>query len=132
MNTTAITVTIASSLLSGIIGVAVSAWYYRRHDALKLKRDVFRRLAGNRHLLVAVPCEAKGEPFVALNEAFIVFNDSPKVVAALKRMHAELGQRGRLVDNLVTVMKEMARATGISMEELNDSFLERPFTPGKE
>ncbi len=131
MDGTAIIVTIASSLLSGIIGVAISAWYYRRYDALKLKRDVLRRLSGNRHLLTVVPCEAKAEPFIALNEAFIVFSDSPKVIAVLKRAHDELGQTDRLVDNLVTLMKEMAKASGVSMGDLNDSFLARPFTPGK-
>ena len=132
MNAMPIAVTITSSLLSGMIGVAVSASYYRRYDALILKRDVFRRFAGNRHLSTVVPCETSGEPFIALNKAFIVFNDSPAVVAALKKTHDELGQKERLVANLVTVMKKMAESTGISIKELNDSFLERPFAPGKQ
>ena len=131
MNSTAIIVTIVSSLLSGIIGVLASAYHYRRYDAAKLKRDVFRRLAGNRHLLTIDPCDAKEEPFIALNEAFIVFADSPEVIAALKKMHDELGQPGRLVDNIVTLMKAMAESAGVPMKGLNDSFIERPFAPGR-
>jgi hypothetical protein len=131
MSSTAIIVTIVSSLLSGIIGVLASAYYYRRYDAAKLKREILRRIAGNRHLLTIVPCDAKGEPFVALNECFIVFADSPKVIAALKKMHDELGQPGRLVDNIVTLMKAMGESAGVSMKELNDSFIEMPFAPGK-
>jgi len=131
MNSTALTVTIISSLLSGIVGVILSALYYRRYDALRLKRDVFRRFAGNRFLLTAVPCETKAEPFIALNETFIVFADSPRVIAALKKMHEELTIQGRLVDNIITLMKAMGESARVPMKDLNDSFLQRPFTPGK-
>ncbi|MCC7300244.1 MAG: hypothetical protein IT583_04120 [Verrucomicrobia bacterium] len=131
MDSAAIVVTLIASLLSGIIGVLVSAHHYRKYDKEKLKRDVLRRLAGNRHLLTVVPCEAKGEPFIALNEAFIVFSDSPKVIAALKKMHDELRQSERLVDNIVTLIKTMAEAANVSVNILNDSFIECPFSPRK-
>ena len=46
-------------------------------------------------------------------------------------MHDQLGQQGRLVDNIVTLVKEMAKVSKVAVN-LNDSFIERPFTPNKE
>ena len=43
-------------------------------------------------------------------------------------MHAELDRPNRLVDNIVTLVKEMAAAADVPID-LNDSFIERPFAP---
>jgi hypothetical protein len=129
MNSTAIVVAVVSSLVSGLVGVVISAVYYRKYDRMKLRREVLRRFVGNRHLLVG-PTTGQGEPFVALNEVFVVFSDAPAVISAIKKMHEELGEEGRLVDNIVTLTKAMACAAGVRLESVNDSFIEKPFTPG--
>ena len=74
--------------------------------------------------------QPNGEPFVALNEAFIVFAEDPTVIEALRVMRDQ-SQQGRLVDNIVTVVKEMAEVSNVAIN-LNDSFIERPFTPRRE
>ncbi|MDP8238483.1 MAG: hypothetical protein P9X24_05295 [Candidatus Hatepunaea meridiana] len=69
--------------------------------------------------------------FIALNEVFVVFSDSNQVIIALRKMHEELGQPGRLIDNLVSLIKVMAKASNINITQLNDTFIERPFVPRK-
>ena len=72
--------------------------------------------------------QSNGEPFVGLNEAFVVFAANPEVIEALQIIHAELDRPNRLVDNIVTLVKEMAAAADVPID-LNDSFIERPFAP---
>ncbi len=134
MDSTAITVTVLSSIFLGIIAVIGSSIYHRKYESRKVKRDVFRRFAGNRHLLTFSNQNKEcGEPYISLNEAFIVFSDCPNVIKALKKLHEELGQQGKLVNNLVTLTKEMAKATKVKINEneLNDNFIESPFAPSK-
>ena len=69
------------------------------------------------------------EPFVALNEAVVVFSDCPDVIRSLERILNEIDQGNRLVDNLITLTKAMAKACKIPIPELNDSYFLHPFTP---
>ena len=99
---------------------------------LSAKRDVLRRFVGNRYVLTSPPnISREGEPFVALNEIFVVYAEHPQVIAALKKMHEELGTKNRLVDNILTLTKAMAKAAEVPVQELNDEFIARPFTPPK-
>ena len=129
------------SLVSGLIGllvgvivtlVGVLAQSHVEYgsDQLAVKRDVLRRFAGNRYVMGenGLGVQPNGEPFVALNEAFVVFAGDSEVIEALQNMHAELGRPNRLVDNIVTLIKEMAAAADVSID-LNDSFIEHPFAP---
>ena len=126
--------TLSVSLVSGVIGILIGvmaqSYMNYRSDQLAVKRDVLRRFAGNRYVMVenSLGVQPTGEPFVALNEAFVVFAGDLKVIEALKTMHAELGRPNRLVDNIVTLVKEMAAAADVPIG-LNDSFIERPFVP---
>ena len=70
-----------------------------------------------------------GEPFVSLNKIFVVYAEHPQVIAALKKMHEELGVKGRLSDNIVTLTKAMAKAAEVPVQELNDEFISQLFTP---
>jgi len=72
---------ILSALLSGLIGVVISTWHYRRFERRKLKFDTFRRLFAHRHAGVPGSSPATQKPFVAtLNEVWLVFHDVPAVV----------------------------------------------------
>ena len=73
-------VTIVASLLSGLLGVFASAWFFARFEKRKLKMDTARRLLGHRF-------DITGEQFsAAMNEVFIVFADSPKVINAMQAL----------------------------------------------
>ena len=98
-------------------------------NELELRRDVLRRLLGYSYRLTDGFKGTDGEPFIALNEAWVVFADYPDVISALKQMHGELRQDDRLAPNLVALVTAMAVAAGIPTQDLNYYFIERPFTP---
>ena len=121
--------TILPILLSGIIAVIISGWQQRRFNILMVKRDVLRRFVGNRYALTESLKGQTGEPFIALNEIFVVYAKDQQVIAALKKMHEELRVSDRLSDNIVTLTKAMAKAAKVPINDLNDEFITRPFTP---
>ena len=100
-----------------------------KRDDLELRRDVLRRLYGYRYRLTGSLMGTDGEPFVALNEARIVYAGFPNVVAALNRMQDELGVEGRLTRNIVALVTAMADAADISVKDLDDKLVVSPFTP---
>ena len=76
MPTENIYVTIVASGISGIAGVIISTIFYIRHENRKDKLETLRRFMGNRYDLV-------GDEFSrAINEVFVVFKKSPKVMKA--------------------------------------------------
>ena len=126
---------LVASLVSGLIGavvaVLIQSYINYRLSQLSMKRDVLRRLVGNLYTLTSndpVPLQPGREPFVALNEALVVYSKDRAVLDALRTMRAGLGQPGQLADNIVTLVKAMADVCGLTVN-LNDSFIDRPFTP---
>ena len=61
--------------------------------------------------------------------ASVVFAGFPDVTKALSTMHNELGQDGRLSPNIIALVRAMAAAAEILLQDLDDDFIERPFTP---
>lgn len=120
MTTEQVIWTMVSSLFSGLIGVGISTYYYRRHEAKKVKLETFRSLMANRFNL-------HSEGFTkAINEISIVFNDSQPVCKALSNYHASLGSN-KADDTFIKLFKSIAKDLNLSMEEFNDSFFFRPF-----
>lgn len=118
-----------SALLSGILATIVLVSLQHRLNVLMIKRDVFRRFVGNRYALTESLKGQAGEPFIALNEIFVVYAKDQQVIAALNKMHEQLSVPGRLSDNIVTLTKAMAKAAKVLISDLNDEFIARPFTP---
>lgn len=122
-------VTLVASLLSGILGVGVSTWYYRRHERYRSKMDTLTRLFGYRFDIV-------GPDFSrALNEVFVVFHDSPLVLAALQDFHlVTVSRQGELAnDKLVSLFTAMCQDVRTDPHTVNDSFYLQPFnTAGQE
>lgn len=127
-----VTITIISSLLSGIIGVGISTWYYRRHEMRKQQFEVLRKIVGTRFALTEnTTPEAKVYFFSALNEVVVLYHDHPEVITALHNLHRELNVPDRLHDNLVSLFKKMCEVLGMKKSGLNDEFFLRPFSPTK-
>jgi len=121
MNTTAIIVTVVSSLLSGIVAVIISTVYYRRHEKRRTKIDTFKRFFSNRY-------DLKGDEFSrAINEIFVIFHDSEKVVSALRAYHQRVTDKQNSEDELLRLHKAMCKDVNISFDKFNDSFFLRPF-----
>lgn len=126
-----LSVTLLASLLSGLVGVMISTYYYRRYERRRLKLDTFRKLLAYRHALVPGSSQNTQESFFsALNEVFVVFHDSLAVIRALLTLHSELNRPERLQDNVLTLFKAIGKDLGISQEAINDSFFLNPFVPG--
>jgi hypothetical protein len=81
MTTTAIVVTIIAALLSGLIGVFVSPYFYRRLDNRKMKMETVRKLFGARY------SESSKEFIEAMNEIMFAFSDSDDVITALRAFY---------------------------------------------
>ncbi len=116
---------IIASLLSGIIGVLVSLWAYRKYEIRQRKFDTLRRLAGSRYVMDPtlrreneVP---RAEFLTALNASFIVFHDAAPVQDALLKYHETMK-----TEELVTLLKAMCLDLKVSYD-FNDSFLFKPF-----
>jgi hypothetical protein len=125
-----IAITIISSLISGLIGVGISTWYYRRYEKRKQKFEVLKKIVGYRFALTQnTTNEAKVAFFSALNVVVILYHDTPKVITALHNLHRELNIPNRLDDNLVSLFKAMCKDLNIKDAGLNDEFFLRPFTP---
>ena len=124
-----------SALVSGLLATWVSFYLNRRYSEVGVKRDVLRRFVGSRYRLTEKYMSGEeyvggeGEPFIALNEVFVVYAEHPQVISTLRKMHEELGIPDRLRDNIVSLVKAMAEAAKVPIRELNDDFITRPFTP---
>ncbi|MCY4637126.1 MAG: hypothetical protein OXG04_21960 [Acidobacteria bacterium] len=125
------------AVVTGILGTWFGTWLgvvlrsraNQEAEQLALKRDVLRRFMGNRYMLTktGVGVQPNGEPLVAMNEAFIVFARDRQVIEALKSMHTAMREK-KCSRGIVGLAKEMAKASDVPIE-LDDWFIEHPFTP---
>lgn len=117
-------VTIVTALLSGLVSAIVSVIIYGRREKRRFKVDTLKRFAANRYDLL-------GDEFSrALNEIFVVFNDSRDVMRVLAEFHAKVvtGQhRDPKDDTVMRLYKAMCRDTKIRFEDVTDSFFQTPF-----
>ena len=121
MGTIAIIVTVITSLLSGIVGVIISAAYYRHYEKRRTKIDSFKRFFSNRY-------DLKGDEFSrAINEIFVVFHDSEKVISTLRAYHQRVTGKQNSEDELLKLHKAMCKDVKIDFDKFNDSFFLRPF-----
>ncbi len=110
-------------VISGaIVGALVSNWFYIKYGRRKIKWEALRRFMSNRY-------DLKGDEFSrALNEIFLAFNSSLKVMDALSEFHKKTIARDKnQEDTLVRLMKAMCDDMGLAYREFNDSFFLTPF-----
>ena len=118
-----------SALVSGLLATWGSFYLNRRYSEVEVKRDVLRRFVGSRYHLTGKDIGGEGEPFIALNEVFVVYAEHPQVISTLRKVHEEISMPDRVPDNIVSLVKAMAEAAKVPIRELNDDFITRPFTP---
>ena len=118
---------VVASLISGLLAVLISITVGACLDQREIKRDVLRRLAGHRYLLTDGRCPSpNGEPFVALNEAIVVFADHDDVLDALDALRTSDGRDD--AELIVALIKRMATAAGIKINR-DDVSLRQPLVP---
>ena len=130
-----------AAIVIAVVALAVSAlaifisWRMQRHqwerDDLALRLDVLRRLRGYSYRLTEElsqrigTVETIGEPFIALNEAPVVYAKFPKVICALMKLKCESGEDRK---NIVAVARAMAEVCDLPTEN-DDYFILTPFVP---
>jgi hypothetical protein len=119
---------VGSSLLSGLIGVAVSAFFFARLERRKLKIDTARRLLGSRFSIEGVEFQQ------AMNEVMVVFSDERTVTEAMNEfwtlVENEHGpDRGEKTNaGLLKVLKAVCRSVGLHPKNLSDAHYLRFFS----
>ncbi len=122
-----IAVTIISSLITGIVGVIISTIYYRKYEKYQMKLKTLKDFAAYRWDLTG-PNFSK-----ALNEIFIVFQDSEKVKSALMQFHRTITSKNTELanDDLIKLFKSMCDDLKINTNEFSENFFLKPFNVRK-
>lgn len=116
-------ITIISSLISGIVGVVISIIYHKRAEKRQAKINTLKQFVGYRY-------DLKGEHFTkALNEIFIVFQDSQPVLDKLNEFHEIIVSNQKTIanDKLVALFKEMCKDLGIDPSKYSESLFLKAF-----
>ena len=113
---------------SGLLGVIISTVYYHRHEKYLMKLETLKEFAGNRYNI-------KGDPFSkALNEIYIVFNQSKEVKNALQAFYDNIRGNNPALSNdlLVKLYKAMCSDLHIKTNDFTDEFFLTPFNTKKD
>ena len=116
-------ITIISSLISGIAGVLISIIYHKKAERRQTKINTLKQFVGYRY-------DLKGEHFTkALNEIFVVFQDSKSVLEKLNEFHEIIvsGQKTLANDKLIALFKEMCKNLDIDPNKYNESLFLKAF-----
>jgi hypothetical protein len=122
-----IIVALISSLLSGLVGVLVSFYFFNRLEKRKLKTETARKMFASKHDIAS---SAFNE---AMNEVMIVFSDSDEVISAMEELwqtlNTPISSRAPSAadEKLVKLMKCMCRDIGIEHKKLPDAYYLRYF-----
>ena len=120
---------IVVAVLSAMVVAIATHWATKRREQRNEKRAVLQRLCRDRAHILGLMTGDATERYDALNEVPIAYADAPAVLAAIRQLYEQRQQPERLRDNLVTLIKDMAKNAGVDLSPLNDSFLLEPFTP---
>ena len=117
---------IISALISGLLGVAVSIYYYQKNDRHQAKLNTLRDFVAHRYDM--------GGPgfFEAVNEVFVIYNDSTEVMEAVQKFHEQCVSAAHVeLKNkyLIELFKAMCDDVKIDYSKSTDSFFLTPFGP---
>ncbi len=118
-----ISITIISSLISGILAAIISIFYYRRAEKIKAKIETLKNFCGYRY-------DLRGDNFTkTLNEIFIVFQDSKDVLEKLNQFHEVIiSHQAELANGrLVLLFKAMCNDLKINPNKYSESFFLKAF-----
>lgn len=114
-------ITLLSSLLSGVIALTISLFYYRRYEKRKAKWDTVKKFARYRY-------DLKSDEFTrTLNEIFIIFNESEKVINSLINFHDKVVKNEVNNDEFIILFKALCEEVNINLNKFDKSFFLKPF-----
>lgn len=119
---------LTSALVSGLLGVQISNWYYRRNEARRSKLKILQQLMAYRFDFHCVK-------FVeAINQLPVVYHESKEVLTAFKAYHEHIQGNGDIKighQRLLELFKAMYKHLNINTEPLNDNIFLYPFFAGE-
>ena len=127
---TALSTTIAAGVAAySARGIWRSYRLQERKEKIDIKKDVLRRIVGNRFYLTQVDkMSVMGEPFVALNEACVVFSDDLEAMKSL-RAFDEAKPPEKITVYFPKLIESLSAAAEVDGFELGGYFIDHPFAP---
>lgn len=111
-----------SALLSGVLAVFISTIYNNHKLDRQIKIDTFKKVFSNRYDLQGV------EFSQAINEIFVIYNDSEQVIMALNNFHDTItNNKNSANEDLLILLKAMCKEVKIDDRSVSDSFFLTPF-----
>ena len=128
----AIALSLFSGLFASLITVLITRYFENKKSLLEYKKKVFQDLIAFRGDLVD-SAENTGNFQVAINQVFVAYNDSPKVLEAFdNKMGARTLEDNRcVISALLTLLKLMAQEVHIDYSFSNDDLFTNPIIIAK-
>lgn len=134
----AVALSLFSGLFASLITVLITRYFENKKSLLEYKKGVFQDLIAFRGDLVD-SVDSTGNFQVAINQVFVAYNDSPKVLEAFEdfRKYNKMGVRTpednqRIISALLTLLKLMAQEVHIDYSFSNDDLFTNPIIVAKE
>lgn len=130
-----IIIAILSIIFSGITASMVTLCCQRKAEKRKYKMEVFQMIIAHRQGLGE--CGRNSGKFEeAVNQVFIAYNDSDKVLKAFEEFRSSVIYKNEkesnlVISNLLTLLKEMANELHIKYNFSNDDLFTKPIIIGK-
>ena len=127
--------TVVLAIVTGVLCIEVhltrvAERQHRQDEARRRERDakmdVLRRIVGYRYRLTDQHDFVDGEPFIALNEAGLMFASDTAVMNALRA----LGKDADTSEALTRVVRAIARTIPANLDDEYFHDFPRPLTPG--
>ena len=133
-------ITLLSSLFSGILATCITLVatniLRRREEKKNFKMKIFKDVIAYRTDITNTLIST-GNLQKALNQVFIAYNDCPEVLESLEVFSKSVIYRGesdkeneKIIDNLVVLLKAMAKATDVDYSFSNDDLFTKPILIG--
>lgn len=133
-------ITLLSSLFSGILATCITLVatniLRRREEKKNFKMKIFKDVIAYRTDITNTLIST-GNLQKALNQVFIAYNDCPEVLESFEVFRKSVMYRGesdkeneKIIDNLVVLLKAMAKATDVDYSFSNDDLFTKPILIG--
>lgn len=133
----AVALSLFSGLFASLITVLITRYFENKKSLLEYKKRVFQDLIAFRGDLVD-SVESTGNFQVAINQVFVAYNDSPKVLEAFENFRKlfMVGVRTpeenqHVISKLLTLLKLMAKEIHIDYSFSNDDLFTTPIIIAK-
>jgi len=104
-----------------ILATAIGLYVFKKQHLHKMRMDLFSDLMGNRHNLT-------GDAFTtALNRVFVVFDDDPAVIRAVREFTHVAGKQSATNKDLINIFRPICRNLKIGEAVITDGDFETAF-----